>query len=238
MSEVRSSSQLSIARLIFLPALLSFAVTILRLIGEREHWSPHWFSTETGGPIPSGMSWLIGITWLALPFGVYFALRLAAAGHGPRKTAKAVGFAFTGLVILLLVYAFLPRLSVGFPQVLILIWLAMAIPAAIQLLGWPELFKTLLAYGLAARIPVVIVMFFAMRGDWGTHYDFVGMPEQFQMPLWPRFFWLAFFPQLVFWVAFTILMGSLTGSIAFALFGKRRLADKAEQVSSAATTDV
>jgi hypothetical protein len=88
-----------------------------------------------------------------------------------------------------------------------------------------------LAYGLAARIPVVIVMFFAMRPDWGTHYDFVGMPEQFQMPLWPRFFWLAFFPQLVFWVAFTILMGSLTGSIAFALLGGRKVADKAAQVS-------
>ncbi|PYT02382.1 MAG: hypothetical protein DMF60_21505 [Acidobacteria bacterium] len=232
MSEARSSSQLSIARLIFLPALLSLAVTILRLVGERAHWSIHWFSTETGGPVPSGMSWLIGITWLALPFGVYFALKLAAAGHGPRRTAKAVGYAFTGLVILLLVYySFLPRLTVGFPQILIFIWLAMAIPAAIQLLGWPELFKTLLAYGLASRIPVVIVMFFAMRGDWGTHYDFVGMPEQFQMPLWPRFFWLAFFPQLIFWVAFTILMGSLTGSIAFALFGKRSPAEETVQVS-------
>lgn len=231
MSEVRSSSHLSIARLIFIPALLSFGVTILRLIGERQHWSTRWFSTETGGPVPSGISWLIGITWLAFPFGVYFALKLVAAGHGPRRTAKAVGYAFTGLVILLLVYSFLPRLTVGFPRILIFIWLAMAIPAAIQLLGWPELFKTLLAYGFAARIPVVIVMFFAMRGDWGTHYDYVGMPEQFQMPFWPRFFWLAFFPQLVFWVAFTILMGSLTGSIAFALFRKRGPADKAAQVS-------
>lgn len=231
MSEARSSSHLSIAQLIFLPALLSFVVTVLRLVGETQHWSPRWFSTETGGPVPSGVSWLIGITWLALPFGVYFALKLAAAGHGPKRTAKAVGYALAGLVILLLLYSFLRRLTVGFPQILIFIWLAMAIPAAIQPLGWPELFKTLLAYGLAARIPVVIIMFFAMRGDWGTHYDFVGMPEQFQMPLWPRFFWLAFFPQLVFWVAFTILMGSLTGSIAFALFGGRKLADKTVQVS-------
>ena len=228
MSDVRSSSHVRIARLIFLPALLSLAVTILRLIGERQGWSSRWFSTETGGPIPSGMTWLVGITWLALPFGVYFAMRLAAAGRGPKRTAKAVGYAFTGMVILLLVYSLLPRLTIGFPQILIFIWLAMAIPAAIQLLGWPELFKTLLAYGLASRIPVVIVMFFAMHGNWGTHYDFVGMPEQFQMPLWPRFFWLAFFPQLVFWVAFTILMGSLTGSIAFALLGKRRVADEAQ----------
>jgi len=58
------------------------------------------------------------------------------------------------------------------------------------------------------------VMFLAMRGDWGTHYDFVGMPPQFQMSLLPRFFWLAFFPQLIFWVGFTILVGSFSGSIA------------------------
>lgn len=231
MSEVRSRQHLSVARLIFVPALLSFAVTILRLIGERQHWSTRWFSTETGGPIPSGMSWLIGITWLALPFGVYFALKLAAAGHGPERPARALGFALTGMVISFFVYVFLPKLTVRFPQVLILIWVAMAVPAVIQSLGWPELFKTLLAYAFASRVPVVIVMFFAMRGDWGTHYDYVGTGEQFQMPLWPRFFWLAFFPQLVFWVAFTILMGSITGSIAVALLGKRRLAENAVQVS-------
>jgi hypothetical protein len=42
------------------------------------------------------------------------------------------------------------------------------------------------AYGLAARIPVVVVMFLAMAGNWGTHYDYVGAPEPFQMALWPR----------------------------------------------------
>jgi hypothetical protein len=72
------------------------------------------------------------------------------------------------------------------------------------------------AYGLAARIPVVVVMFLAMLGNWGTHYDYVGMPAPFQMPFWPGFFWLAFFPQLIFWVSFTIVLGVLSGSIAFA----------------------
>jgi hypothetical protein len=36
------------------------------------------------------------------------------------------------------------------------------------------------------------------------------------MGFWRGFFWLAFFPQLVFWVGFTILIGSLSGSIAAA----------------------
>lgn len=41
------------------------------------------------------------------------------------------------------------------------------------------------------------------------------------MPFWSRFFWLAFFPQLIFWVAFTILTGAFTGTIANAIFGQR-----------------
>jgi hypothetical protein len=42
------------------------------------------------------------------------------------------------------------------------------------------------------------------------------MPAPFQMPFWPGFFWLAFFPQLIFWVSYTIVLGVLSGSIAFA----------------------
>jgi len=34
------------------------------------------------------------------------------------------------------------------------------------------------------------------------------------MELLPRFIWLALIPQLVFWVGFTILIASLTGSPA------------------------
>lgn len=207
----------STLRLIFVPALISLAVTILRLVGELQHWSSQWFSTETGSIIPGGISWLVGITWMAPLFGIYFALRLVPE-RGPSNAARAVGCSVAGLLVLILFrYAVLPRIEIGFPRILIFIWMAMAVPALLQAIGWPALFKTLLAYGLAARVPVVVIMFFAMRGGWGTHYDYVGMPEEFQMPFWSRFFWLAFFPQLIFWLAFTILTGSLTGTVAGAV---------------------
>ncbi len=48
------------------------------------------------------------------------------------------------------------------------IWSAFALAAIVTLPGWPALFKTLLAYGYAARIPVAIVMFFAFRGNWAS----------------------------------------------------------------------
>jgi hypothetical protein len=49
----------------------------------------------------------------------------------------------------------------------------------------------------------------------------VGMPPQFHLGLWPKYLWLGFFPQLVFWVGFTILLGSLSGIIAVAIWRKR-----------------
>jgi hypothetical protein len=195
---------------------------MLRLVGELQHWSSRWFSTDTGGILPEGVSWLFGITWMAPLFGIYFGWRLVAQQRGPTSAARAVGCSVAGLILLIIFrFAVLPRINIAFPRILIFIWLAMAVPAIFQAYGWPALFKTLLAYGLAARSLVVVVMFFAMRGDWGTHYDYVGMPEEFQMSFWPRFFWLAFFPQLIFWVAFTILTGSLTGSVAGALLCRR-----------------
>ena len=42
---------------------------------------------------------------------------------------------------------------------------------AIGILAWPALGRTLLASGLAARIPVALLMLVAMLGNWGTHYD-------------------------------------------------------------------
>jgi hypothetical protein len=111
-----------------------------------------------------------------------------------------------------------PQLS--FRQELIYIWSSWSLAAAVTYPAWPGLFKTMLAYGYAARIPVAIVMFFAFLGNWGTHYD--ALPPNFPgMGLWPKFLWLGFFPQLTFWVGFTILVGMLFGVIAAALIGRR-----------------
>ena len=221
MPELASPKPLTTSRLILFPAILSLAVTLLRLIGELRNWSETWFSKETGGVVPSGVSWIVGITWLAIPFGIYFALKLASAGRGPRSIRKALVYALIGLIIMRLPFLVLSWFPLAFPQVLIVIWLFMALAAVLQYVAWPDLFQVLLAYGMGARIPVVVVMFLAMLGNWGTHYDYVGMPQQFQMSLVPKFFWLAFFPQLIFWVGFTILLGSVAGGLTTALFARK-----------------
>ncbi len=66
------------------PALIALAVTLLRLAGERLGWSEAWFSRATSGLVPAGaVSWLVGITWLALPFGAWLAWRLLRSGAAP-----------------------------------------------------------------------------------------------------------------------------------------------------------
>ena len=59
---------------------------------------------------------------------------------------------------------------------------------AVAFWAWPGLGRVLLTYAFAARIPVVLVMLFAILGHWGTHYDVLptGAPE---MPPFPK--WLA-----------------------------------------------
>ena len=59
-------------RIVAVPLLISIALTLLRLAGELGHWSVAWFSPATGGILPSGWSWVVGITWLPALFGPYF----------------------------------------------------------------------------------------------------------------------------------------------------------------------
>jgi hypothetical protein len=211
----------NIPRLVLVPILVSIAITVLRVVGELNHWSERWFSTATGGFVPGGMSWLFGITWLALPFGVYFAWRLLRAGRRPASKTALLSTVLLGVAIMLSGRWIIQQVPLDFPAILIPIWALMATAGAIQYLGWPELFQALIMYGLGSRAVTVVVYFVAMLDNWGTHYDYVGMPPQFQMAFLPRFLWLAFFPQLIFWVGFTVAIGTIAGAATALVVGNR-----------------
>jgi hypothetical protein len=204
-------------RIVAVPLLISVAVTLLRLAGELGHWSVAWFSPATGGIIPSGWSWVVGITWLPALFGPYFAYRLWVAGHRPPNLILTLGVALLGAAIFFFgMQAMRPRVSTR-PFLLLAIWALSVVAAGLQAFGWRKLAGTLLVYGLGSRAAVAIVMFLALAFNWGTHYDFVEQPGLQQLPFVTRIVALALIPQLVFWVGFTILLGCLAGAFT-ALF--------------------
>jgi hypothetical protein len=222
MSEPASGFKPSIRSLILVPAAISLVITLLRLTGELAHWSSLLFNPAAGG---GGA--IVGISWLPLFFGPYFAVKLRGSGQGAPSLTRAFGFTLLGWVIAIAggFVGFAPQFQFHGKEGLGI--LIMALGASIVTLGWPALFRTLAAYGYAARIPVAIVMFFAMRGHWGTHYD--ALPPRYQEPasFLAKYLQIALVPQLILWVAFTILVGSLVGTITVALAFRGRTASAA-----------
>ncbi len=224
MPEVTPPGCIAISKLILVPALVTLAVTILRLVGELSHGSPTWFTTDMGASI-------VAIVWLAPVFGIYFAIRLVRSGNAPPSYWRAMAFAALGVAILfaqgivargLGLLGFQPTFHVR----LLTIWILLAVSALATLPGWPALFKAQLAYAYGARIPVAIIMFFAMRGQWGTHYDAAPPDVPAGISFLAKYFWLGFFPQLVPWVGFTVVAGMVFGSLVAPLAKKKAVVPK------------
>jgi hypothetical protein len=204
-----------ITRLIAIPAVITLAVTILRLVGELKHWPTPWFNAAAGGGAA-----LVGISWLPIMFGPYFALKLAGSGEGPASNGKAIGFAVLSLLVFALA-GLLFSATISHPSFLTLAALLLMLAAAfVPGIGWRSLGNTLVAYAFAARIPVLAVMYFAMHGNdgagWGTHYDAVP-PALAHAPLATKYLYAAIAPQMTMWIGWTAMLGSIFGTVITAI---------------------
>ena len=217
-----------IGKLILVPAVITLAVTLLRLVGELQGWSPTLFNRECGF-----CGALVGIVWLVPVFGAWFGWKLTRAGSGPRSLGRALGLTLASLAVLPL-FSFLapkagilperlwrPNVPLTESFTILSVFVAFAIVGlAIGILAWPALGRTLLAYGLAARIPVALLMLVAMLGNWGTHYDArPSYPPQMSTLGW----WvgIGLVPQFFFWIWITIVFGALFGIVAAAIARRR-----------------
>jgi hypothetical protein len=202
--------------LILFPAVITLGVTLLRLVGELQGWSPRLFSRA-----PGGAAALVGIVWLVPIFGAWFGWRLVGAGDGPAGAGRAAGWAllaFFGHVAL--VAAVVLSVPGPVPQLGILFVTSWAM-GFVARRGWPALWDVLLAYAFAARLPVLAIMALSIFGHWDTHYakprpDFPPMAEP------GLFFWTALLPQLGIWIWFTLAVGGLFGAVAAAFHPARR----------------
>jgi hypothetical protein len=194
-------------RLVLVPAIVTLAMSLLRLLGERCGWAPAFFKSDPGGP-----GSLIGIVWLVPIFGFYFGWRLTAAGEAPARPGIAELWHLLGIALMVGAGAGVPRLGFQFPGSLVPSAIANLLFALLALWTWPALFRVNLLYAILARVPVMAISVIAVPRAWGTHYEKLGR-EDLQMDALPKTLWLIL-AQIGLWIPFTILFGGLFGCIA------------------------
>lgn len=210
--------------LVLWPALLTLAVTIVRLLGEVNGWSPAVFGTpEAGG----GKAW-VGISWLIFVFGLWFGFRLQRTGRGPKARGKAllvallaIGVLFGGMKglqaagVMWLPDADHPGEPKGFEWMLALLGAA----CLVAVFAFPRAALVLLVYGVLARLPVVVVTWIAFgKTEWNTHYTkippfFTNIAEADRLSF-------LLMPQATFWPGLTIVMGTAMACLGALLAGR------------------
>jgi hypothetical protein len=216
------AAQTRLGRLILVPAVVTLGVTLLRLVGELQDWSPALFSRQAGG----GGS-LVGISWLVPVFGAWFGWTLASSGDRPTRLGSAFGL--TLLAIAMLPASGFAAMALGVsgqsPAILAVYAATSIVGVFVAFRAWPGLGRVLLAYGLAARVPVVLVMLAAILGNWGTHYDAPppGLPQMAPIPKWLL---IGSLPQMTIWLWFTSAIGGLFGLVAAVVATRRTPAMK------------
>ena len=216
MSTDSAGGRPSTLRLVLVPAIITLAVTGLRLLGEIRDWDPVLFSKEAGG---AGA--IFGITWLVPIFGLYFGYRLAIAGYGPKQKLVSI-LAHIAAFALTVGSFFLWKDVVGleYRELVPAFGATALVCSLIGFAVWPALFRVNLVYGILARIPVVVVTYLAVEKGWNTHYTALGGPDPPDLGQNEIALYLSIF-QMTFWVAFTIMAGGVAGSLA-SLFARRR----------------
>lgn len=209
-------------KLVKVPAIITLAVSLIRLVGELAGASDFLFSTEPGG---GGSP--IGITWLVLIFGFYFGWRLGRDGRAPEVPGRVMITYLVGIVVVALLFITLvgePREGEPVSTTGIMITMAAGwIFSLVTLFSWSGLTRALFVYGLAARIPVIMITLLAVAFGWGTHHVKLapGSPEMegAELALY------ASLPQIGFWIPFTVLVGGLFGCLG-GLSGRRGAASE------------
>ncbi len=201
-----------LGRLVLVPAVITLAVTLLRLAGELGRWSAMLFNRDAGGGAA-----LVGIVWLIPVFGAWFAVRLARAGKEPARLGPVFGWAAAAFALNTALgvasFVLFPRSPV---VQLAVFGVGSCAAIAVARRAWPALWRVLVAYGFAARVPVLVIMFFAIFRGWDSHYA-KPRPDFPPMGHWGLFGWTAFLPQITIWIYVTVVGGLLFGALAIAV---------------------
>ena len=212
-----SGKSVALRELILVPSVITLAVTLLRLVGELQGWSPRLFNREAGG---GGA--LVGIAWLVLIFGAWFAWKLIDQGHVPESSFRPLGYAVAVAAVMAGIIAGVSKAGLPLFANFAIFTVTSLVALFVAMRGWPALGRVLVAYGLAARIPVIVVMLIAMLGNWGTHYDVAPPDPNFPaMGVLSKWVLIGVIPQLTGWMMYTVVVGMVCGGIVAALRRRR-----------------
>lgn len=219
--------------LVLVPAILTLIVSVLRLVGQLNDWSPLWFGDGSGGGAidgeEGGSGALLGISWLMFVFGLWFGFRLQRSSAAVQRgktvllAALPVALVIGGMVIAqALDLVFIPSPDEpGEPRGLGVFMGVLLVGMVLSFVAWPRLARTMLVYALLARIPVVVITLLAIQFDWqGTHYTAVA--PGFPTPAPDERLAFLLTPQLTFWPMMTVMFGTLFGAIGAAIAGRPR----------------
>jgi hypothetical protein len=204
-------------KLVLWPAVVTLAITVLRLTGELLDGPPALFNRSVGG-----RGALVGIVWLIPVFSAFFGYRLASQADRLPSLGRALGWDLAALAVLASFLALgFSRPTASASQLLAIgvgSWAAIAVAWR----GWPPLVATLLRYGFLARVPVTIVILLGILGNWKTHYDSPppGLPAMGAVATWVA---IGVIPQLSLWIAVTVVLGLMVAAPAAVLARTRNL---------------
>jgi hypothetical protein len=159
--------------------------------------------------------------------GIYFAWKLFRAGEAPTSAGRVILNAIFGIVIMAVGGFVGFGRQLQFPGKIFVGLLILVAAVPVQFPSWRKLFKVLLAYAFAARIPVAILMFFAIKGAWGTHYD-LPPPDFPEMDWFSKYVLIGLLPQILIWIPFTVVTGALTAGITAAIMQRGKATKTAE----------
>jgi len=211
-----------VPKLVLAPALVALAVTLLRLTGELAGWPCPFVNRDVCGKA------VLGVVWLVPIFGIYFAAKLLPLGYLPPRLGRSFAYAAAGLALKLAGTVLIETPGLDYATRLIGNLGLTTAGLVVSALAWPQLFKLLLPYGYASRLPIAAVQLLAMRGHWGTHYDALdpGFPA---IGFWPTFIRTALVPNIFFMEVYTVIVGLLFGLLWTVPTRRRSVARRPEE---------
>ncbi|MFY9344633.1 MAG: hypothetical protein WAT39_19225 [Planctomycetota bacterium] len=199
-----SDSRASISGAVFIAALISLVVTLVRLLGEQQKWAPALFGTSSGG---GGA--ILGITWLVLPFGFWFGRRLAQNGHRPASTGKSLLLPLLGFGLAIGVGMTVFNLDLSWHTRAWCMNIGTALAGLLAFVAWRRCWFVCAFYGVLARVPVIVVQYVSLEKGWDNHFA-KGPPGSDPADL----LFLLTLAQAVFWpFAFTTLVGGFFAAL-------------------------